>query len=171
MSPRTAAHAVIGATAPAPVRRRPDEVERPPLRVVEPPRRPRLRPGRVGTIAGVLLFAALFGLVAFQTVLIKAQAQIDTLGNKVAAQEERHRDLGLQLAELQSPERVIDAAKERLGMIEPGSVEFLRPSADDDARSAYDPDAGSSPPATTASSSKSGSGSSSSSQKSGATGR
>jgi cell division protein FtsB len=126
---------------PAEPRRAPAPA-RPPLRVVEPrtaPRR-RLRPGRVGTIAGVLLFAALFAVAAFQTVLIKGQADLDALDDRLAAEEVRHRDLALTVAELQSPDRITTAAKERLGMIEPAGVVFLRPDA---GAAAPSPDAGS----------------------------
>ncbi len=84
----------------------------------------------MGLIAGVLLFVVLFGLVAFQTVLIGAQARVDEMQDRVSSQEERNRDLSIEIADLRSPERVTVAAKERLGMIEPGSVTFLRSSSD-----------------------------------------
>jgi cell division protein FtsL len=113
------------------------EPKRPDLRVVEEPARDRLRPARVGTIAGALLFVALFGLAAFQTVLIRAQDRLDTLNRDVAEQTERSRQLELQLADLQSPERIAQVARDRLGMIAPLTVTFLEPSPDDDTNAQY----------------------------------
>jgi cell division protein FtsL len=95
-----------------------------------------------------MLFLALFGLAAFQTVLIRAQDRLDDLNEAVAEQEALDRDLQLQLAELQSPERIAQVARERLGMIAPYNVTFLEPSPDDDAAAEYVPP--SSTPSTTA---------------------
>jgi len=125
-------------SARAPQRRpAPARVERPELRVVETPERDRLRPARVGTIAGALLFLALFGLAAFQTVLIRAQDRLDDLNRDVAEQTEISRQLELQLADLQSPERIAQDARDRLGMIAPHTVTFLEPSPQDDANAHY----------------------------------
>jgi cell division protein FtsL len=126
MMPRTT-------TARAPERRR-DEQPRPPLRVVEPADRQSLRPARVGTLAGVVLFVALFALAAFQTVLINSQSHLDDLNQQVAEQEARSEQLDLLLADLQSPQRITSAARERLGMVAPNSVTFLESSPDDEPR-------------------------------------
>jgi cell division protein FtsB len=115
----------------APSERRPD------LRVVEGPSRAGLKPARVGTIAGVLLFLALFALAAFQTVLIRAQDRLDELNSDVATEQELDAQLRLQLAELQSPERIAQAARDRLGMIAPNTVTFLEPSPTDDSAAQY----------------------------------
>ena len=45
--------------------------------------------------------------------------------------------LRLQLAELQSPERIAQAARDRLGMIAPNTVTFLEPSPTDDSAAQY----------------------------------
>ena len=100
--------------------------KRPDLRVVEP-KRDRIRPARVGTIAGVMLFVALFALAAFQTVLIRAQDHLDDLNSSVAQQTELDQQLRLQLADLQSPEHIAQVARDRLGMIAPNTVTFLEP--------------------------------------------
>jgi cell division protein FtsB len=126
MMPRTT-------TARAPERRR-DEQPRPPLRVVDPSDRQSLRPARVGTLAGVVLFVALFALAAFQTVLINSQSHLDDLNQQVAEQEARAEQLDLLLADLQSPQRITSAARERLGMVAPHSVTFLESSPDDEGR-------------------------------------
>jgi cell division protein FtsB len=122
--------------ARAPARRVPAKPKRPELRVVEP-ERDRIRPARVGTIAGALLFLALFALAAFQTVLIRAQDRLDDLNSQVAQQTELDRQLELQLADLQSPEHIAQAARDRLGMIAPNTVTFLQPTPEDDANAQY----------------------------------
>lgn len=110
---------------------------RPDLRVVHPG--PRRRAGRVGTVAGIALFVALFGLAAFQTVLIKNQARIDDLDRRIDVAQAESQTLARQVAELESPARITAAARDRLGMIDPGSVTYLLPAADDDARAHLPP--------------------------------
>lgn len=104
-----------------------------------------MRPARVGTIAGALLFLALFALAAFQTVLIRAQDRLDDLNRDVTEQTELDRQLQLQLADLQSPERIAHAARDRLGMIAPNTVTFLEPRPSDETNAQY----AAPPPATT----------------------
>jgi cell division protein FtsL len=131
------------APAPKPVR--------PPLRIVDPAELQKLKPARIGTFAGVLLFVALFALAAFQTVLINSQSRLDDLNDSVAAEHERREQLDLALADLQSPERITSVARERLGMIAPYNATFLESAADDDARAALPPTVGpptASPPET-----------------------
>jgi cell division protein FtsL len=111
---------------------------RPELRVVDTePTRERMRPARVGTIAGALLFLALFALAAFQTVLIRAQDRLDDLNSQVAEQTELDQQLQLQLADLQSPERIAQVARDRLGMIAPHTVTFIEPAPEDDANALF----------------------------------
>ncbi len=124
--------------------------KRPELHVVEP-KRDRIRPARVGTIAGVLLFLALFALAAFQTVLIRAQDHLDNLNSAVAQQTDLDQQLKLQLADLQSPEHIAQVARDRLGMIAPNTVTFLEPTPQDDANATYvAPPPKATPPVTTA---------------------
>ncbi len=118
---------------PAPRR---DQPSRPPLRVAPEPSRFRLplrgiRAGRVGTIAGIALFVAMFALAAFQTVIIKSQADIDATTRAIAEQEALQRDLDYTLADLNSPQRVSEAAA-RLGLITPNSKVYLQPGPTDD---------------------------------------
>jgi cell division protein FtsB len=120
-----------------PRRRGGSPARRPVLRVVEPA--PRRRVGRTGTIAGIVLFTALFALAAFQTVLIRTQARIDDLDRRITAEEDRRRDLTLRLADLRSPDRIVSVARDRLGMISPATVAYLQPGPDDDARATYRP--------------------------------
>lgn len=124
-------------TRAEPRRNPPVTSRRPDLRVVDSP--PRRTVGRVGTLAGAALFVALFALAAFQTVLIRTQARIDELDRRIAEQEQRQVDLRLELADRRAPERIVSVATERLGMIAPGTVAYLQPQPDDDARATYQP--------------------------------
>lgn len=134
MSPRTSAVATSPRRTTAPAR---EQVRpRPALRVVDPDELRRLRPGRVGTIAGTVLFVAMFALAAFQTLIIKEQGTLDDLNERIRSEELRQRDLELALVDLQSPARITEAAHE-LGMITPGAITYLQPKPDDDAAATF----------------------------------
>jgi hypothetical protein len=129
--------------AAAPERRlapdvRPIPLEAPPdLRVVARPRRRRGR--QVGTIAGALLFVALFAVAGFQALIATQQAELDDLNDRIAAAEVEGRSLDDQLAELRSPQHVLTAA-EALGMVAPAAVGYISPRPDDDARAGEVPE-------------------------------
>lgn len=126
------------ARASAPARRR--APSRPSLRVLDRSSAPGRSPAAVvGGLFVVLLFVALFGVVAFQAFLVQTQGKLDDANRRVATEEQRGKELRKQAAELGSPERVLAAAKDRLGMIPPGDVRYLQPKADDDAKATFDP--------------------------------
>jgi cell division protein FtsL len=93
--------------------------------------------GRIGTLTAIALFASVFGVVVFQTLIVQGQARLDSLGTRAAAEQIRSKDLRHQVAQLESPERIVAAARDRLGMVSPVDVAYLTPTADDDARAAY----------------------------------
>lgn len=113
-----------GAATPAPARRPP-----PPLRVVgpgelsAPARRRRARLRAVSVL--VLVGAALFGLVASHVVLTQGQFRLERVRARAAAEEARYERLRLQVAELESPARIVTAAQQRLGMVAPRKVTYL----------------------------------------------
>ena len=92
--------------------------------------------GRVATLATVVLFASVFGIVIFQTLIVQGQARLDSLAAHTATEQQRAKDLHQQVADLESPTRITDAAK-ALGMIHPPSVGYLQSSAGDDANATY----------------------------------
>jgi cell division protein FtsL len=156
VSPRAAAaaeaeprrHGVLGALAAAlPDRgpRRGDDL--PELRVVGPAAR-RRRSWQVGSVAGGLLFLAMFVIVGAQTLIVQQQRHIDDVNSRVTTAENQAEQLKIDLAELQSPERIMHEAKDRLGMVLAPSPVYLQPGADDDARAAEVPAA--TPPTTAA---------------------
>ncbi len=81
----------------------------------------------LGAVAGLIVVGSLFGLAAFHAVLVQGQVRVDTLTSKVAEQQARYQQLRRQVAELESPRRVVDEAVGRLGMVEPDRVEYLTP--------------------------------------------
>ena len=105
---------------------------RPPLRVVPTDQaRPgvdRRRRARLVTGLTVLfVIAALFGLVASHVVLTQGQFRLEQLEKQAAEEQARFERLRLQVAQLESPERIVAAAQERLGMVPPPGVKYLSP--------------------------------------------
>jgi cell division protein FtsL len=99
------------------------------LRVVR-----RTRPGwglrlspRAGVVLTVLAFVALFAVAVCHALLIESQATVDELDKEVAAEQARYEELRLQVAELESPERIKTEATERLGMVPAGETVWLTP--------------------------------------------
>lgn len=114
------------APAPAPAPR-----QRPPLRVVTPEetrRADRRRQARL-RIAFMVLVAVggLFGLVASHVVLTQGQFRLQQVEAKANEQQARYERLRLEVAELESPQRIVAAAQERLGMVTPPGVRYLSP--------------------------------------------
>lgn len=138
------------AVAPAPRRRRDEQapaVERH-LAVVGDEERIRRRV-RWGSLSLIVLFLAVFGVVVFQALLVQAQGRIDAADRAIAAEEDRARDLRLALAAAESPERIAEAARTRLGMIVPAEQVYLQPEPTDEARAAFDPATAPAPSPTT----------------------
>ena len=75
----------------------------------------------------VLLSAGLFGVVAFHVVLTQGQLQLDQLHDTADAQQALYDRNRLLVAELESPERIVKVAQERLGMVPPPDVTYLSP--------------------------------------------
>ncbi|MFP3900076.1 MAG: septum formation initiator family protein [Acidimicrobiia bacterium] len=100
------------------------------LQLVPPDRRARrgvrLSP-TTGMVLTVLLFVALFAVAVTHTLLIESQIEIDALDQKVAAEQARYESLRVDVAELESPERIMREARDRLGMVPPEDVGWLTP--------------------------------------------
>jgi len=78
-------------------------------------------------VAGIL--AVVFALVAIHVLLAQNQFELDRLNTRSAAAEAQYDRLRLQVAQLQSPERVVATAEGRLGMVSPPKVTYLTPNA------------------------------------------
>lgn len=132
--PRTAARRT---TAPAAVPRVTDE--RATLSVAVAPAA--TRPVRALWIVGVVaVLVAVLVVMASQALLVQGQDRLDELQRSLTEQETLAERQQLQLAELQSPERVVAAATDRLGMVAPTDVVHLRSDPRDDAAIAVAPE-------------------------------
>lgn len=139
---RAAVATAAPSPAPAPERRAPARRESP-LRVAPKPGRRSLL-SLLGTTALGLLFLAVLGIVVFQTLLVQTQSRLDELNGQIETQEHLADQHRLQLAELEAPGRIVDEATQRLGMVEPSEVLYLRhePADDEAARLAPEEPAG-----------------------------
>jgi cell division protein FtsL len=118
------------APAPAP---RPRPAERPNhLRVVAPServRRRRLTPA-MGVLITAALFATLLAVAVAHTVLVQGQVRLDELDAQLVEEQARYQELRTDVAELESPDRIVEAAKGQ-GMVIPDDLVYLQPSAPD----------------------------------------
>jgi cell division protein FtsL len=97
------------------------------LKVVRksPPNRFRLTP-KTGVSLTALLFGGLFGVAVSHALLIEGQLRLDRLDQQVAEEQARYERLRLDVAELESPERILTDAQE-MGMVPPQDVTWLTP--------------------------------------------
>ncbi len=101
------------------------------LRVVGPPARARRRlTPATGVLLTVLLFATLFLVAIAHTVLVQGQVRLDALDAQLTTEQARYQELRTDVAEMESPARVV-AAAEALGMVAPQDLVYLQPDAAD----------------------------------------
>jgi cell division protein FtsL len=86
-----------------------------------------LRTGPTVALGTFLAFVIAFAVVACQVLLVQGQQRLDAVDDRIAEESERYDELRLQVAELESPERIVAAATE-LGMVPPPEVTYLTPS-------------------------------------------
>jgi cell division protein FtsL len=126
---RGGAVAVAPSPAPAPT---PTTAPRPNhLRVVAPTERVRRRltPG-TAVLLTAALFATLLAVAVAQTVLVQAQVRLDHLDAELSTEQARYQELRKDVAELESPARIVDAAHAE-GMVTPTDLLDLQPPAAD----------------------------------------
>jgi hypothetical protein len=99
------------------------------LRVVRPhdrARRPlRLTP-RAGVTMTVLLFGALFAVAGSHALLIESQGRLDRLDVQAAEEEARYERLRMDVAQMESPERILAEATAQ-GMVPPADLVWVSP--------------------------------------------
>jgi cell division protein FtsL len=77
-----------------------------------------------------ITIALAFGVAISQVIVAQNQDRLDKLNHRVDAAQQRYEKLRYQLAELESPERIVAAAQARLHMIEPAKVNYVPPVVD-----------------------------------------
>ncbi|HZQ85020.1 MAG TPA: cell division protein FtsL [Acidimicrobiales bacterium] len=111
---------------------------RPRLRVVPPNSlSPAARRRRGRLVAVVLSGAVVIGLlaiVALHALLSQNQLRLDDIDAKAAAQQARYERLRLEVAELESPSRIVATAQQKLGMVMPPTVTYLTPTGTDESQ-------------------------------------
>ena len=104
---------------------------RPRLRLVPPtyvPSRLRQRRRQRLVMAGVAVLAVMFlGAVVAHNLLIQGQVRLQQIEVEVANQQARYQRLRLEVGRLESPERIVAAAQQQLGMVPPPGVTYLSP--------------------------------------------
>ncbi|HYI61837.1 MAG TPA: hypothetical protein VEW93_08545 [Acidimicrobiales bacterium] len=107
---------------PVPSRPAPERPRRPDLRIV-----PVARPRRGGALAVVVLLVvggALLGTAVLHTMLVSGQREVDRLEERIRDAEQANQARRLDVAELESPARVVQEA-EGDGMVDPDVVTWL----------------------------------------------
>jgi cell division protein FtsL len=106
---------------------------RPPLRVVNPTERnPAARRRRMRVLAVLMvgvLVSGIFGLVGMNVVIAQEQFRLDRLETRATEQQATYDQLRLEVAELESPQRIVAEAQQRLGMVQPPAISYLTPSS------------------------------------------
>lgn len=74
-----------------------------------------------------LIAAVALAVSACQVLIAQSQFELARLQSDAAAAEDRYDRLRLQVAELESPGRIMATAQERLGMVPPPGVTYLTP--------------------------------------------
>jgi hypothetical protein len=75
------------------------------------------------------VFIVLLATASLHTLLVAGQREIDRVDNEIRSETRRNQALELEVAELESPERIVNAARGD-GMIDPGTVTWLSPRPD-----------------------------------------
>ncbi len=132
---RGAAAVAVAEPTPVPPRApRPKAAPRPNhLRVVAPAERTRrsLTPA-MAVLLTAMLFAILFAVAIAHTVLVQGQVRLDRLDAELTEEQARYQQLRKDVAELESPPRIVAAAQEA-GMVTPDDLIYLQPRAADPA--------------------------------------
>jgi cell division protein FtsL len=109
---------------------------KPDLRVLEPEtgmsEADKARLVRLVVVVGVAVAAlCLFGVVVFHVVLTQNQFRLDALQDQALQRQADYDRLRLQVAELESPDRIVADAQQRLGMVPAPKVTYLAPTIEE----------------------------------------
>ena len=78
-------------------------------------------------LSALLVVGSLFGVVVCHAVLVSGQGQLDGLQQQVSEEQARYQALRLEVAELEAPNRIVEEAQGRLGMVSPPAITYLTP--------------------------------------------
>jgi cell division protein FtsL len=90
------------------------------------------RLARLLVIVGATVAAlCVFGVVVFHVVLTQNQFRLDALQAQALERQADYDRLRLQVAELESPDRIVADAQQRLGMVPAPKVTYLAPTIEE----------------------------------------
>lgn len=69
----------------------------------------------------------LLAIVASHVMLSQQQQELETLERQATLSQRRYDQLRLEVARLEAPERVVEVATQRLGMVQPAEITYLTP--------------------------------------------
>ncbi|HTN81231.1 MAG TPA: septum formation initiator family protein [Acidimicrobiales bacterium] len=104
------------------------ERARPRLRIAVRPTRRRV--AGIAFITATITLAALFAAAVFQTVLVQGQQRLDQLDRQVGDEQNQFDQLRAEVAQLESPDRIVAVAQNRLGMVQPTKVTYIAPTVE-----------------------------------------
>jgi cell division protein FtsL len=81
-------------------------------------------------LASAALFSLLLAVAVSHTVLVQGQVKLDQLATQLSEEQLQYQVLREDVAELESPTRVVEAAREN-GMVTPDDLVYLQPSSSD----------------------------------------
>lgn len=76
-------------------------------------------------VALVVVFGSLLGIVVLQTFIVQNRVQLDAVNRELDEARDENRRLRLEVIELEAPDRILDSAVERIGMIRPDERRYL----------------------------------------------
>ena len=91
-------------------------------------------------LAVIVVFGSLLGIVVFQTFIVQNRVQLDMVSSELTEARALNQELRLEVIELESPERILEAASNRLGMVRPAARVYL-PGIDPDLEAIIQPPA------------------------------
>lgn len=103
-------------------------VRRSSKKLIKRERATRLAP--LAILGAIVAIAVVFGVLLEQVVLAQSAFKLTRVRERLAVAEERHQELLLQAAKLESSDRIARFAREDLGMVEPGPGDVQYLSAD-----------------------------------------
>lgn len=136
LDPRRPAPASGPARRPRPAPAPTPAAGRPQLRVLRPgeaaSEADRRRLVQIMVVAGAGLGAlCVFAVVVFHVMLTQNQFRLDALQDQALERQAEYDRLRLQVAELESPDRIVADAQQRLGMVPASKITYLAPTVED----------------------------------------
>lgn len=76
-------------------------------------------------VALIVVFGSLLGIVVVQTFIVQNRVKLDSVDTELSQARERNQQLRLEVIELEAPERILETATSRLGMVRPDERTYL----------------------------------------------